>query len=406
MPVIAHGGDFDYKFNGKIIEQFTYYHLKKDYFLNPNHGLLDISPWKNRFYAGINLDLMRQDTRFISKFRPTLLSDDNKTVLRTIIDDLYIDQGITDKFFLTVGKRNIRDGVALGTNPTDFLGEGKEVDFTKREEERRIEREGNYLVGLDAFYKNVAWTAIFAPRIKHWQKEEDRVLLKANYFLESVDVDMSLHYFNADISGIGFNVSHTANDNLVLYTEAAFRQGSDKKKVRLISTGSPNSYAISNMDDKEIFAHIATGGHYTFQNGINIICEYIYNGDGYNQRDWDEFKEFVVYSGDQFKKGLFLNSITTNLLEANQIIKFGQMRKNYLFTRVSNPSIFNKIDGSLVLFINLDDSSFIVNPSLDYKINQDSTLGLSSNIFAGNKTKEFGMMHWDKDVTLIYKHYF
>jgi hypothetical protein len=399
--------DFTYELNGKIVEQATYYHRKEDYLLNPNQDLLDISPWKNRFYGDINLNLKyKDDTKFIYKFRPTLSSDDNKTSFHNRIDDLYADQKLKDTFFFYVGKRNIRDGAALGANPTDFLGEGKEVDLTKREEERRLEREGNYLVGLDAFYKDITWTGIFVPRINDWQEEHDRVLLKASYLIEPLNTDLSLHYFNAKVPGAGFNISHTANESLVLYTEMAFRKGSDKKVVRLVSTGSPNTYSIEDMDDSEIFAHVATGGHYTFKNGTNIICEYIYNGDGYNQKKWDEFESFVAYSHDQFQQGLFTDSVRSNLLQANQIMNFRQMRKNYFFTRISNPSILKKIDGALVFYVNLDDSSFLVNPSLDYKVNESSTIGLSSDIFVGGKTKEFGMMHWEQDVTLTYKYFF
>lgn len=399
--------DLTYEWNGKMIEQFTYDHRKKDDLLNPDHKLLDISPWKNRFYADVHLNLKyKDDTKFVYKFRPTFLSDDHKTSFRNKIDDLYVDQKLQDQFFFYVGKKNIRDGVALGANPTDFLGEGKEVDLTKREEERRLEREGNYLAGVDAFYKDMTWTAIFAPRVHDWQEEDDKVLLKASYLIEPLNTDLSLHYFNGDVPGVGFNISHTAGEHLVLYTETAFRKGSNKKIVRLISEGSPNSYSIADMDKKEVFAHAATGGHYTFKNGTNIICEYIYKGDGYNQKNWDAFESFIAYSHDQFKKGLFLDSVTSHLLQANQIINFRQMRKNYFFTRISNPAILNKIDGALVLFLNLDDGSFLVNPSLEYKINESSAIGVSSNIFVGGKTKEFGMMHWGQDISLTYKYYF
>jgi len=406
LPTLTHAQELTYEFSGKIIEQPTYYSLKDDYLLNPNSEILDFSPWKNRFYGDINFNLDYRNLKFISKLRPTVLSDKNGTDIETIVDDGYLDMGFKDKFFLYLGKKNVRDGVGLGANPTDFLGEGKEVDMTKREEERRVEREGNYLIGMDTYFKDITLTAIFTPRIKDLQSEKDRVVLKAGFLLEPLNTDISLHYFNGDIPGIGFNLSHTANDNLVLYTETAFRKGSNKKIVRLISEVSPNSYSIEEMDGRKVFAYVVTGGHYTFKNGTNIICEYIYNGDGYNQRNWDGFEGFVTYNNDQFKQGLFLDSATGNLSKANQLVTFGQMRRNYFFTRISNPSIFNKIDGALVLFVNLDDSSFLVNPSLDYKIKQDSTVGISSNIFVGGKTKEFGMIHWGEDVTLIYKHYF
>jgi len=259
---------------------------------------------------------------------------------------------------------------------------------------------------LDAFYNDITWTAIFAPKVEHLQDEDNRILLKASYFIEALNTDMSLHYFYGDVPGVGFNISNTASDNLILYTEAAFRKGSDKKLVRLVSEGNPNIYSIENMDDTQIFAHIAAGGNYTFKNGTNVICEYIYNGDGYNQKQWDAFKNFVAYNNEQFKEGLFLDAAASNLLQANQIIDFRKMRKDYIFTRVSNQAIFTKIDGAIVLYLNLDDGSFLFNPSLDYKINESSTVGIASDIFVGGKTTEFGMMHWRQDVTLTYKYYF
>ncbi len=406
VPSLSAAQDFTCEFNGKIIERPTYYHLKKDSLLNPDQEILDLSSWRNKFYGDINFNLKYKDTKLISKFRPTVLSDDNKTSFRNYIDDLYSDTKIKDQFFFYFGKRNIKDGVALGANPTDFLGEGKAVDFTIREEERRLEREGNYLLGVDAFYKDITWTAIYAPHMQELQEEGDRTLLKMSYLIEPLNTDLSVHFFNSSIPGAGFNLSHTASENLVLYSETAFRKASNKKIVRLISEASPNTYSIEDMDESEIFSHLAMGGHYTFKNGTNLIYEYIYNADGYNQKNWDAFEGFVAYNNDQFKKGLFLDSATGNLLQANQMVTFREMRKNYLFTRIGNPSIFNKIDAALVLFVNLDDSSFLVNPSLDYKINQDSMVGLSSDIFVGGKTKEFGMMHWGEDITLTYKRYF
>ncbi len=406
IPSLGKAQDFAFEFNGKVIEQATYYDQKKDYLLNPNQKILDFSPWKNRLYADINFNLKRADTKFISKFRPMIVSDDHKTRSRTTVDDLYIDQKFWDQIFFYLGKRNIKDGVALGFNPTDFLGEGKEVDFSKREEDRRVEREGNYLVGADAFFKDAAWTVIFAPQIDDWQDEKDRALLKASYFLESFNTDVSVHYFYGDIPGAGVNLSHTANDELVLYTETALRKGTNKKILRLENPASGGVYLADKMDNSEIFLRAAVGGHYTFKNSANIICEYIYNADGYNQDKWDEFERVVSLSNDQWKKGIFLDSASGNLSGANQTMTFRQMRKNYLFFRVNHPSVFSKVDGSLVLFLNLDDMSFLINPSVEYKINQSALIGLSSNIFAGSKTKEFGMMHWGKDVTLTYKHYF
>ncbi|MBI5327624.1 MAG: hypothetical protein HZB80_04965 [Deltaproteobacteria bacterium] len=407
LSCLSHAQEFTYEFSGKIIEQPAYYFLKDDYLLNPNGEILDFSLSKNRFYGDINFNLDYQNFKFISKFRPTVLSDKKDTNIKTIIDDGYLDIGFKDRFFLYLGKRNIRDGVGLGSNPTDFLGEGKEVDMAKREEERRVEREGNYLIGMDTYFKDITLTAIFAPHIKELQDEKDRVILKAGFLMEPLNTDISFHYFNSSIPGAGINISTTIGESLVLHTESALRWGSDRKIVRLIQEGSPNLYEIYHPDDNQtIYPHIAAGGHYTFKDGTNVILEYLYNGDGYNSEEWNTLKGFIKYSYDEYKTGFLKELMKGNLLQANEIMRFRELRRNYIFARISNSGITEKIDGALVFLLNTDDKSFLIYPSVDYKIKGNTTVGFSAIIFVGENDTEFGMTHWGSEVSMVYRYFF
>jgi len=407
IPALAQAQEFTHELSGKIIEQPIYRLLKVDYLLNPDGEIIDLPRWKNRFYGDIDLNLYYKNLGFISKFRPTVSSDEDTTSIKNIVDDAYLDIGLKENFFLYIGKKNVRDGVGLSTNPTDFLGEEKEVDMTKREEERRMEREGNYLIGMDTYLKDVTLTAIFAPYIDELQEEGNRILIKTTFLIDSLNTDISLHYFNGSIPGTGFNISITIGEPLVLYTETAFRWGSDKKIVKLIREGTPNIYEIDDTDDSDrIYPHILVGGHYTFKNGTNIILEYLYNGDGYNSREWDELKRFIKYSYEKYKEGFLKEFMKGNLLEANKIMRFREMGKNYIFARISNPDIKEKIDGALVFLLNADDKSFLINPSINYSVSDTMSLGFSAIIFAGENDTEFGMTPWKSEVSMEYRYFF
>jgi hypothetical protein len=350
--------------------------------------------------------------KFITQTRPTAFSKENKVEGEFITDEAYFDIGIGEGNFLYLGKRNIRDGVAYGANPTDFLGEKKFVDFSKREEERRVERKGNYLAGGELFFKNATLAAVFAPRDESWQNEQDRTLLKANYFAEAINTDMSLHLFNGDIPGIGANVSSTVSDNLVLHTEFAFREGSDTKKdIELVSAGgggAPRMYAVRDLNDQdEVYCNLVAGGSYTFGDGTNIIVEYIYNGDGYNSSEWDQFTDFLKYNNDAYKNNLFGGLPKGNLaLANNRIVNFREMRRNYLFTRLSNSTLIENLDGQLVFTFNADDTSLVTFLSLDYTLGSNTVLGLSSTIFSGDSESEFGMSYFNHQVSLIFRYFF
>lgn len=407
----AHSEEIDYEFGGIIYEQPTYFFINDDNYLNPDNDIFEFSEWLNRFYGRVNFKVNSEKTKIVTQFRPTIQSDEEDTEFDFFTDDAYFDVNPAKEYFVYIGKRNLPTGVAFGANPTDFLGETKVEDFTKREEERRIERAGNYLIGVDAFFKNTTLSAIYAPEIDDWQDEENRALLKVNYFAESINTDTSLHLFDGEIPGIGFDLSSTISDSLILYTESALRWGSNKKEINILNYGddnTPRDYEITDPDDSDdIYPHIVVGGSYTFGNGTNLILEYIYNDRGYNSEEWDDIIDFLKYNHDAYKNKFFSDLAKGNLARANEdIIKFREMRKNYLFLRISDSKMIENTDVQIVFQLNADDMSYLIFPSIDYKVGTNTIIGLSSTMFFGEDDSEFGLMFWEADVSLIIKYYF
>ncbi|MBI4650474.1 hypothetical protein HY745_04145 [Candidatus Desantisbacteria bacterium] len=278
--------------------------------------------------------------------------------------------------------------------------------MTKKPEERNIEREGNYLIGLDNYNKNFLFTAIYAPHIKDLQQIVNRSLLKVQFMITPIKTDMSLYYFNGDIPGIGTGISKTINEQYTFYTESVLRRGSDIKKLIPVGNNISSIYKISELyNQDETHPHIAAGSRYKFNSNMNLIFEYIYNGDGYSGKEWDEFIRLLKYSSSKYKEGSFTDIRIANLLLANKIIKFKEMRNNYFYTRISVQDIM-MIDTDLTLFLNADDKSFFLNPTAVYNINKDSTILLSVITYSGNNDTEFGMTHWANEVCMRYKYLF
>ena len=406
----AYAQDIKYDFSGIIYEQPSLFNIQNDNLLNPDNDILNFSSWTNRLYGRVALNLISKKFKFISQTRPTLFSEEGDTELDFFTDDAYVDLEVYQGYFIYIGKRNLRDVVAYGSNPTDFMGEDKEVDFTKREEERRVEREGNYLIGGEAYFSNITLSVAYAPTINDVQDEDDRFLLKGNLFAESINSDMSAHYFHGDLPGVGFDLSSTVSDNLVLHAEGAFRWGSNNKVISVVSEGNsttPREFAITDKDDDDdIYANIVIGGSYTLGDGTNIILEYIYNGLGYSDDEWDTIDAFIKYNENAYRNNFFTGLATSNLAEANEIMNFRAMRKNYLFTRISNSTHFENVDGQLVFLINIDDGSFLTFPSVDYKLAENMIIGMSASVYAGEEDSEFGLLYWNSEASFVFKYYF
>jgi hypothetical protein len=394
----------------KLIPQFSYFNLKDDNPLNPDN-ILDIPTYKSKLYLETKMNFyFGNKVSLISKFRPELYSDKSleESDQKLYIDDLYFDMSIGLGSFFYVGKKNICTGVAFGANPTNFLGEGKAVDTTKKAEERRALREGNYLAGMNLFFDNITLSMATAPWIDGLQEEKTRFSFKGDFLLDTLNTDFSLLYFNSQKSGIGMNTSTSIGEPLVLYTETALRWGKTGKKLKLTKEGipniSPDIYTLEQVDNS--YLNLVFGGQYTFNDGTNVICEYIYNGAGYNQDEWNFFYDVIDYSYKEYKKDFVKESMQTNLLQANDIMDFNKMRKHYIFARINNSYVRDDFDKTLVCMLNTDDSSFLINPSIDYKINPNMVIGLSSTIFIGDMDSEFGLLYWSDEHTIKFEYFF
>ncbi len=401
LPQATNAAELLVQSSGKITEQVIYLDLKKDYLLNTGSRAAAYPRWSNKLYLYENLTASYGNTRFVGRFRPTLLSaPGGRSEGDFFVDDAYLETNIRDRLFLFAGQRNIRDGVAYGANPVDFLGEKKKVDWTLREEERRVEREGNDVIGFDLFFRNATVSTVYAPRISGNQSEEDRLLVKSSFLLPRAKTDISLIYYHADKSGAGLTASTTAGRSLVLYLESALRWGEGKEKVTLVSDGTPRQYQTTSADDDGgHYLNVVIGGHYTFENKVNIIAEYIHNGEGYKGGEWRNYINYVKYAYDNRQRGYATNLMTSYLASANAITRFGKMRQNYIFTRINKPDIFERLNGSIVFVGNLDDRSCLFNPSVEYAITDRLIFIASGQFFVGGKDVEYGMIPWENAVS-------
>jgi hypothetical protein len=400
--------EFGYEFNNVIYEQPAYYRIKKNNLLNPRNDLLELEQWTNKLWDKINLNFYYDILRLNTQFRPTLLLSDSNPNTHFYTDEIYLDAHFGKSLFLYSGKRNFVEGVAFGFHPTDFLGQLKKVDYALREEERRVQREGNWLVGGDTFFKNITFSAIYAPHLGTFQDEQNRVLLKGRALFESINTDAALYLYYGDIPGLGLDVSSTVSKNLVLFTESALRRGSQRWTITQTSLATDTAlatYGFTPPDKDKVYAQVVVGGNYTFGDGTNLILEYIYNGDGYSGSGWNQLTDFARYYNGAYNSNYFRKDAKENLARGTSIMQFGEMRKNYAFVRMSNNTAIKDVDGQLVVTTSLNDGSWFGYLSIDYTISKNLIAGIYGLVNFGKKDTEYGMQYANT-VGLLIRYFF
>lgn len=413
LPVNAKE-NFHFESRGAFINQRTHYQLKGDTLLNPNFKLASFVKWENKLYGDFSINLTYKEwLKLIVKSRPTwIVNDEEDDKFKTYVDNAYLDIRHKNTVFLTIGKENIQEGVGLSYNPTDFLSEGKDVDYSKREEERKNDKEGNYLLRLESIGDKLTFSFLTAPKIGNLQQEHPRQLLMLYSLVGNADVAFS--YFHEKHSKLGLNLSGVVGNNIELHTEIAFSKGRERKFLRKKGEiGPPNSgvyeyEAYAPQDKEKTFVRAIIGGHYTFSDRTNLIIEYFFNHDGYSQSEWDEFIEMVKDASSKFKSptvGFSEAIFKENLRIANSLMTFRSLRKNYFFVRLSNPGFFNYYDSQLSLLLNLDDRGYVVMPSVDYK-DKNLVLRFGINWFCGGSQSEFGLVPQDTEFRMEVKYFF
>ncbi|MEK9148426.1 MAG: hypothetical protein AAB267_00105 [Candidatus Desantisbacteria bacterium] len=403
------------EFRGVFVNQTTHYQLKDDTLLNPESNLVTMPEWENKLYNDSFLNLTYKEwLKLVVKSRPVwTINDEDSGSLKNSVDNAYVDIKTGDTSFLTIGKENLQEGVGLSYNPTDFLSEGKAVDYSQREEERKQDREGNYLVRFESIGDKITFSCIVAPKIGNLQEEAMRQQLRL-YSLMG-DVDIAISYFHAEQESLGLNLSGVAGNNTELHTEIGLTKGSKREFLRKKGkVGPPDSdvyeYEVYNPSDEgEIFVTAIMGGHYTWTNRTNLIIEYFFNQDGYSQSEWDEFIEMIKDASSKFKSppaGFTEGIFKENLRLANSLMTYRSLRKNYLFFRLSNPEVFAHYDSQLSLLLNVDDGSCVVMPSMDYNGFENIILRFGVNLFFGDSQSEFGLVPQNTELQLETRYFF
>lgn len=390
----------DVQYYGSFVVRFVESKFRKDNPLNPDFKVFDLPERESKIYLNLFMNLyFNENFGFTLKTRPTWIKKGNKEMGKNYLDNAYLNFNLGKGLFLSMGKENLIRGVGFSYYPSDFFSEKKEIDFTLKEEEQRSDREGNYIIRSELLLENVTLTAVIAPEIDNLQEENTRAEFKFSTLL--YDTDLSISYFHSNYGRIGFNISRVVGQKFEVHSGLGVRFDSDRKYLRKKGEiGLPGSgifeYEIYEPEDEEkVFLRGLIGGHYTSVNKTNYIVEYFYNQDGYDENEWKEFFTIIKDNSNKlisppsgFSKDLF----KFNLSLANSLMTYRYLRRHYLFARVWNPEIYNKFDVTCGILLNLEDKSFVILPTADYKLIRDfMMLRLGAAVFKGDGESEFGL---------------
>jgi len=153
--------------------------------------------------------------------------------------------------------------------------------------------------------------------------------------------------------------SMTLSERLELHAEANVH---DRRRTLLpvsrqvpLNGTSATLFELAATDENDTVGQAVVGGQYTFSNLTNVILEYLYNGEGYSDAEFDRLDDDVAAAAQSAQDPLLGGAYRGFLANVAQLS--GRMRRHYLFGRVAVPHLVNELELHLFLRWGLEDNA-------------------------------------------------
>ena len=366
--------------------------------------------WKNRLSIDGRAEVKLLPTLTFTladrlNYFTNIIKDDYEDKVQNDLKEIYLTWNVHKTDFIEIGRVNVKDGVAMGFNPTDFFK--KNAVRSRVSEDLSVLREnrlGTLSARAQGIWEKGAISLLYSPKVsgdpgKWWTQSTGASLgldrtNSSNRYLAKLsvnawqDINPELLYFNEDgNSSYGVNLTKGVGDNIVTYLE-----WSGSSRPDLISQ------ALQGNDENRIRNQLAVGFSYSEKINRTTCFEYHYNEAGLSAKQWQDWFDSGARAAGMLNdpatmpvgKGLLgqLWSIRGFAQEAQE-----PLGRHYLFIRSNWQDAFvKKLDLTGILKINLLDGSFFVQPMGEYHLSNTMTLTLAFDFFVGPDRSEFGSL--------------
>ncbi|HUJ87467.1 MAG TPA: hypothetical protein VLX30_11510 [Burkholderiales bacterium] len=327
--------------------------------------------------------------------------------------------------YLEAGRINLRNGVALGFNPTDFFKTRSLVDQISQDPSAlRENRLGTLMLHGQTIWDGGSASAAFAPRLYDptpvqtapgaglragldRTNASDRVLLSGSVELADLNPQLLL-YHDGDATRLGLNLSRVVGKSVVLYAEwAGGRYPNLITRAlaygRATGTLPANAPPVLPTDPQSAFQNdLALGLSWTGAAKLTVNAEYLYHQAGLSRADWRNwFATGTAQAGSLPVTGAlwYIRAWAADQQEP--------MTREQLFLRAAWSDAFvPHLELSGFALVNLYDRSRLVQFGASYYLSDRWTLGafLSANV--GTADSERGSLPQARSAVLQALYYF
>lgn len=341
--------------------------------------------------------------------------------------EAYMEWRLADQTYLAFGRINLKSGIALGYNPTDYfkartVSEPLSADPTVLREDRL----GTVMLRLQRISRAGSVTLVFAPRLRRQSPLYSNTALPSfdpmlgrtnsdNRFLLKSSIDISadlspelLIYHDSHATRIGLNVSMTLGQSVVAYVEESAARRRDLiaealdfgRTTGALPAGAPDEPPPT--PGKSLENELSVGASYTTSNRVTWNLEYHLDQAGFTSQDWNRWLEIGSVPAAPPAIANELWYIRGYALDQQE-----QSTEQAAFLRADWTDAFG-LNLELSGFVNVDlrDGSGQAQAQADYYLSNAWTIGLLAGSNFGSPKSDFGSLPAAYSVLLSLRRYF
>lgn len=323
----------------------------------------------------------------------------NNNTINTIREAYLSWQARPDLAF-DFGRINVRNGVALGYNPTDFFKTNAVRSFISVDPNSlKQNRQGSVMLRAQELFDSGSVTLLYSPKISDHPSTDsfnpdfaatnnnDRWLISYSPKIsEGFNPQFVVYKSEQQPAQFGLSLTSLLNDATVIYAEWS------GGRSPLLFVQALQQRDIPVADDTTFRNRYATGLTYTTENKISLTAEYEYNGAGLNQDQWDKVQgaALPVY-------GLYRNWLNISQESPTK-------RTVFLYAGWQD-AIINHLDLSALEKFNQDDSSRLTWLEARYHLSH-TEFALQWQLNSGSQRTAFGASPQTQTWALLGRYYF
>jgi hypothetical protein len=342
--------------------------------------------------------------------------------LRNDFREAFASYEIVAQTFLEIGRINLKNGPALGYNPTDFFKPRTQVSLASIDPSAsRENRLGVLMVKGQKLFDGGALTVAFAPDVQHSSQllmsvfasfdprfgqtnSDARVLASFNYDIGGLSPQVLIFHDNIG-THFGASLSHVIGKSVVTYAEwAGVNSGSLSRRAvnfgqetGTLPAGAPTGPQLSTTRSFQNDA--AIGASWTSSYRMTVNLEYHYHQSGFTHGDFDQWIALGRSSRLLADELWFIRSYAMDQQEP--------LMRQQLFLRVDWQDAFVQyLDLGVVSFVNPFDRSALAQLSAQYAVSKRWTLGIFASETFGGAHTEKGSIPWSRSAVLQMVRYF